>query len=350
MIWQVKDENVMAKRIGITLCILIIMIKRTKGQPYSEMKRFVFIFTERGPYGTGLAYMLDTHSRRIYCGRSGTVSNAYECQWVVDLEQRDIDNLVRILEATNLHGWKGNIKDSQRCEYGVGVEYQDGSVEAHFVRRADANIRRLEEYFEQEIGTFKERMLQDRKTTPNIDYLISYLGWDPTWDVDHLESFNIYRHSPWYDPPEVTLEGVDRIVIFEAEGSHTVRDHSRKPQKTLLLDILNGRLFYEPERAVYEQIHKSSVVRQLSDEEVENIVSMVSDGIAGWKANEMYISKDTPLKHAGICNTDIPPWCIGIQYADGRIAHYSGDGFFEDGWAPGGRELLDRLFATLSLE
>ena len=52
----------------------------------------------------------------------------------------------------------------------------------------------------------------------------------------------------------------------------------------------------------------------------------------------------------GICHTDIPAWSIGIQYADSTIVHYSGDGIFDGGWAPGGRELLDELFAALPLE
>lgn len=41
---------------------------------------------------------------------------------------------------------------------------------------------------------------------------------------------------------------------------------------------------------------------------------------------------------------DIPAWSIALQYKDGMIVHYSGDGIGKGGWAPGCQELLDMLF------
>ena len=319
------------------------------GQPLSEMKRFVFTRNTLLSKGdAGFSFMLDTRSRRIYSGHARGISNAYTCQWVVDLKKEDIDNLIEILESVNIHSWKSNLGHRQKCEYAVGIEYVDGSLEVCYVETYGSSIRKLEKYLENEVESFKERMLQDRKVTPNIDYLIAYLGWDPSSNSDRMGEYDINRIRPLVAPPKVTLESVERIVVFEADEPYGIMDHSRNSQKTLFWDVLKGKLYYEPERAVYEQIHKASVIRSLEDWEAERIISLLADGVTGWNANELYLSRDKTGLFT--CNTDIPAWCIGIQYVDGTIVHYSGDGIYDDGWAPGSRDLLDRLFTALPLD
>ncbi len=320
-----------------------INVQPAKDKSLSEMKRVVF--TDVGENTQGILYVLDTHSKRIYCGNNMNFANVFQCEYVVDLNQSDIDRLVSKLMTLEVQRWKEKKNNNAGgSEYQIGIEYDDGSVERHYIKGKDDSINALLSYFESERATFKNRMLSDRKTTANIDYLISYLGWDPS--RESAEPFNVLRPVPLLEVPPLDIEKIERIVLFEAEEPHDVLDHSRNKQKTLFLDILNGQIYYEPETAIYEKIYNASVIRDIADGEAESVISVLSENVAEWKANELYLTNDE-ARGFKPSYVDIHAWSIGIQYSDGTIVHFSGDGIGAGGWAPGAREVLDALFAAI---
>jgi hypothetical protein len=292
-----------------------------------EMKRF--LFTRGGNEFENDCFFLDMRSRRIYYDRNSFLHDALMFEYVVDLTQEDIDGLLQVIEETGLQGWQNRYLGSSNYGWTVAIEYNDGTIEQHTGPLGKPwQFETLLGYVLAQATTYPQRMYEDRKTTVNIDYLVT--------------TFRGYNQYPW-EVRDITAGGVERILFFEAEGPHEIGDHSRQPQKTLLLDVLNGTLYYEPERTVYEDITKAYVVQPLGDVFTEQITNLLVEyEVSSWNVNELYLGNDiTNPMHFG----DIPAWSIAIQFEDGYITHYLGDGMGETGMPEGCAELFEQIWA-----
>lgn len=306
--------------------------KAHKNKDLNTMKCFVL---EQGPPPTssdiGYAYVLDKRSFRIYSGPQSILSNVLDSDFFVDQTPSDVDRLIAKLKEVKLQSWETNTP-GLGASWVIGIEYEDGTIEQHFGAGLSPGFEALLNYVKSESDTFKDRMLQDRKTTVNVDYLVAYCGWDPGIEIRDKETIS------------VEFENIERIMVFQAEGPHEILDHSRNPQKTLFLDVLNKKLYYEPQKTVYENITKASDEKTLSDDYATRVLELLqSYGIHEWKINSLYIST-----HEGrlvLESGDIPAWSIAIQYSDGTILHFSGDAIGEGGAPEGCYELLAEIFA-----
>jgi hypothetical protein len=102
-------------------------------------------------------------------------------------------------------------------------------------------------------------------------------------------------------------------------------------------------MYFEPTKTVYEDIRKATV-SSLFDEGFEVRITAVlgESAIAEWTPNKLCLGD--PGNTVSLSVFDIPAWCIAVQYSDGRLLRFSGDGIGEGGKPDGVDDLLDRLF------
>jgi hypothetical protein len=313
--------------------------KAKHGTDLGTMKRFLFQYHPGGmEASSGFGFVLDRRSNRVYSGGSVDAENPIASSLIADLNEEDISRLVTELERDGFKNWVNTVGIGE--QWAVCVEFEDGTIMQRFGGVTSARFEQLFSYLKKESDTYLDRMLKDRKTTLNVDYLVAYQGHDP----GYYEPMSLSPRD-WVGIP-LSLEGIERVMFFEAEEPHAVHDHSRSPQKTLLFDFLNGEMYYEPEKTVYEDISKAALAQPIGgDTEVQVIQMLESSKISEWKKNKLY-SEPEQLGW-GMGMSDIPAWCIAFQYDDGRILHFSGDGIGEGGKPEGVDELLDSAFALV---
>lgn len=298
--------------------------KAEKGADLTSMKRFVFTYEDPWFFEAsdgGFGFLLDCHSNRMYFGTSG-ITNVLSAYQYVDLKPEDITELIAVLEEVEWQSWSRYTLDkSPVCK--TAIEYQDGSIEQHFGNGKSEQMKTLYEYMINLSETAEARMLEDRQTTVFLDYLI-------TWKYD-------------YTFEEITLEDAERIVVFQSQAEEARTDHSRQPQKTLFLDVTNKMLYYEPEMPIYEHYNTASVSTALTDDIYEKICELLLAHVKNWTVNEPYIGSEESIKIA--IGYDIPAWSVAIQYSDGTIAHYMGDGWGENGWPENYKEFFSAIWA-----
>lgn len=293
-----------------------------------ELYRFIY----RGSidHFSSTFFLFDMRSNRIYYSSQGVIDNVLTAEQIVEISETDISLIKNAIQNAGVQSWQSSYPHSGGNSWDVVLQFNNGSVEQHTGPGIPQGMDILLNYIVNQTTSYPARIREQHKTTSNIDYLITTYG-------------NRYEMVPSSTINFSSPNTIDRILVFQAQGPHTVLDHSRQPQKTLLLDVKNNTMYFDSQHTIYENITLAETTSSLNKNLLSQMVALLEEyDVKHWSQEVPYIGNtEQRIMNYG----DIPAWSIAIQFSDGRILHYLGDGLNTSGYAPGCQELLNQIWS-----